>query len=134
MFDKGSEKRQRYNIVAAIEDPSAVKTDAKEGEVQPRELLAPLHAVPLVDADADLAILVKVPLAQDLLFDSLKWLGGEERFAGETKNEEDKLIEHTKAEDKVYFYLTLLLAPMIVLAIGLLVNRIRRRRIARRAS
>lgn len=130
VFDK-DEKRALYNIAAAVEDPNATK-EAKEGEVQPRE---GMRAMVIADAEVFVdVLLVKVPLLQDLLFDSIKWLGGEEQFAGETKNEEDVKIEHTKGEDVVYFYLTIILAPLLVLGIGLLVNWLRRRNNKRRAS
>jgi len=131
VFDADSEKRDRYNIAAAIEDPKAVKASG-DGEVQPRE---GMRAMVVSDAESfSDPLLVQVPLLQDLLFDSLKWLGGEERFSGETKNEEDQKIEHSKSEDVVYFYLTIILAPLFVLGLGLLVNWLRRRSIKRRAS
>jgi len=132
VFDKATEKRSRYKIAAAIEDPNA-KRELKDGdEIPPREGMRAM-----VFADAEIfsdTLLMKVPLLQDLLFDSVKWLGGEERFAGDIKNEEDVKIDHSKSEDVVYFYLTLILAPLLVLGLGLMVNTFRRRSIKRRAS
>ena len=54
-----------------------------------------------------------------LLDDSVKWLGGEEVFAGEVVSEDDKPIQHTKSQDAVWFTLTIVGAPLLVLALGL---------------
>ena len=59
--------------------------------------------------------------------DVLRWLGGEESFAGEVITTEDVRIEHTKQKDKVYFYLTIFGAPALVLGLGLFLTRRGRR-------
>ena len=50
-----------------------------------------------------------------LLDDSVKWLGGEEVFAGEVVSEDDKPIQHTKSQDAVWFTLTIVGVPLLVL-------------------
>jgi hypothetical protein len=55
--------------------------------------------------------------------DVLRWLGGEESFAGAITNAEDVRIEHTRNKDKAWFYATIFGAPGAVLGLGLLVAR-----------
>ena len=130
-YDEGSEKRDRYNIAAAVEDDSGKqgKEDAKEEEK------AGMRAMVFADSEAFSDVLLrKVPLIQALVVDAVKWLGGEEDLAGETISEKDVLIEHTKSEDVVWFYLSLVGAPLIILGLGLTGVMWRRRRAQRRRS
>ena len=60
-----------------------------------------------------------VMVSGPLLDDSVKWLGGEEVFAGEVVSEDDKPIQHTKSQDAVWFTLTIVGAPILVLTLGL---------------
>jgi len=113
-FDAAAEKRQRWNIGAAVEGP---KINGKDG----------FRA--LVFSDRDLFADVFVPNAMGrvqpvlvsgpLLADSIKWLGGEEVFAGEVVSEDDKPIQHTKNEDAVWFTITVIGVPLLVLGLGL---------------
>jgi hypothetical protein len=70
---------------------------------------------------------------QLLFIDALRWLGGEESFAGEVNTEEDVRIEHTQQKDLVWFYATIFGAPALVLALGLTYSR-KSRQPARRAA
>ena len=67
-----------------------------------------------------------------LLDDSIRWLGGEEVFAGEVVSEDDKPIQHTKSQDAEWFTLTIVGAPLLVLTLGLVGTWFRRRNAARR--
>jgi hypothetical protein len=58
-----------------------------------------------------------------LLADAVRWLGGEESFAGAVSTAEDVRIEHTKQKDMVWFYGTIFAAPALVLGSGLLYTR-----------
>jgi hypothetical protein len=123
-----NEKRQRWNVGAAIEGPKVKGADGKDKDG---------YRV-LVFADADLfadalvqnamgrvaAVIVSGPL----LDDSVKWLGGEEVFVGEVVSEDDKPIKHTKSQDAVWFTLTIVGAPLLVLTLGLIGTWARRRR------
>jgi hypothetical protein len=62
-----------------------------------------------------------------LTVDAVRWLGGEESFAGEVNNEEDVRIEHTQQKDLVWFYATIFGAPALVLGLGLTYSRRSRR-------
>ena len=117
------EKKQRYNLGAVVEGP---KVGDKDG----------FRAV--VYSDADLFADVLVPgamgraqvrlLSGNLIVDTIRWLGGEEVFAGEIVSEDDNPIQHTKNEDAVWFTLTTIGAPLLVLTLGLVGTWARRRR------
>lgn len=128
-YDDGSEKRDRYNIAAAVED------EAGKGDKDKEEDKAGMRAMVFADSEVFSDVLLrKVPLVQALVVDAVKWLGGEEDLAGETISEKDVLIEHTKSEDVVWFYLSLVGAPLIILGLGLTGVMWRRRRAQRRRS
>jgi hypothetical protein len=59
--------------------------------------------------------------------DAVRWLVGEESFAGAPNTEEDKRIQHTKQEDLTWFYATIFGAPGLVLAAGVVLSRRSRR-------
>lgn len=191
-FDEGSERRDSYNLVAAVEvrppapdtagdttravhaagaevaspearaaggEPAAASgpqaADAQgpgpdlggapaggarpdtagqaEGTL-PRDTARPRPMRALVYADAEMftdPVVVSLGLNAALVADGIKWLGGEEALAGATESEEDVPIQHTKAEDVVWFYATILGAPALTLAAGLAgVYRRRKRRSA----
>jgi hypothetical protein len=69
-----------------------------------------------------------VMVSGPLLDDSVKWLGGEEVFAGEVVSEDDKPIKHTKNQDVVWFAATIIGAPLLVLTLGLIGTGYYRRR------
>jgi gliding motility-associatede transport system auxiliary component len=127
-FDPATEKRQRWQIGAAIEGPKMKGADGKDKDGW-RVLVfadADLFADALVQSALGRAAVVLV--SGPLLDDSVKWLGGEEVFAGEVVSEDDKPIQHTKNQDAVWFTLTIVGMPLLVLALGLVGTLTRRRR------
>lgn len=127
-FEPTAEKRQRWQLGAAIEGPKLKDADGKDRDGW-RVLAfadADLFADALVQSAMGRAALVLV--SGPLLDDSVKWLGGEEVFAGEVISEDDKPISHTKNQDAVWFTLTIVGLPLLVLALGLLGTMTRRRR------
>jgi hypothetical protein len=66
-----------------------------------------------------------------LALDSLRWLTGEEAISGTVSSEEDVPIQHTREQDVVWFWATVLLAPVMVLGAGFFVTRRRGRRAPR---
>jgi hypothetical protein len=127
-FDPTLEKRQRWNVGAAIEGPKMKDADGKDKDGW-RVLLfadADLFADALVQNAMGRAAVVLV--SGPLLDDSVKWLGGEEVFAGEVVSEDDKPIQHTKSQDAVWFTLTIVGMPLLVLTLGLVGTWFRRRR------
>jgi hypothetical protein len=128
-FDSGTEKRQRWNIGAAIEGPKVKDPEGKDRD----------GFRVLVFADADLFSdigytrdarggLTPVAVSGPLLQDSVRWLGGEELYSGDIVSEEDKPIQHTKNQDAMWFLLTIIGAPLVVLTLGLIGTYFRRRR------
>jgi hypothetical protein len=117
------EKKQKWNIAAAVEGPRIGDKDGYRA---------------LVFADADLFVelygrnalgqVVAILVSGTLLDDSIHWLGGEESIVGDVVSEDDKAISHTKNEDAVWFTLMIIGAPIIVLTLGLIGTWARRRR------
>src|SRR5262249_45574509 len=66
--------------------------------------------------------------------DALRWLGGEESFAGEVTTTEDVKIEHTRQKDLVWFYSTIAGGPLLVLGLGLVMSRKTQRSSAREGA
>jgi len=131
-FDAGAEKKQRWNLAAAVEGP---KLGDKDG----------YRALVFADVDlfADLigrdqlgrkVAIMYSDYAGTLLDDSIKWLGGEESIVGEVVSEDDKPIQHTKSEDAVWFTLMIIGAPILVLTLGLVGTWARRRRSSKKTE
>ena len=127
-FDASLEKRQRWNLGAAVEGPKLKDKDGKDKD----------GFRALVFSDVDLFIDVMVGqmgrsavilVSGPLLDDSIRWLGGEEQFVGESVSEDDKPIQHTKTQDSKWFLLTIVGGPILVLVLGLVGTWARRRRI-----
>lgn len=123
------EKRGKYNISAAIEGPKLGKDEAGKDKDGYRVL-----AFGDVDLFADVLVRNQMGgagvtmVSGPLLDDSVRWLGGEEVFGGEIVSEDDKPIPHTKNQDAIWFGLTLVGAPALVLAGGLIGTSLARRR------
>jgi hypothetical protein len=60
--------------------------------------------------------------------DILRWLIGKEQIVGDTSSEEDVKIEHTRDEDKVWFFATSFGVPLPLLGVGVWMAMRRRRR------
>ncbi|XXX71834.1 Gldg family protein [Sorangium sp. So ce134] len=124
-FDEG-EKRSAYNLAAAVSKELApAGGDGKDKKE--------LRAFVVADADvfSDAAFRNEPNIV--LALDAFRWLGGEESFAGEITTNEDVRIEHTKEKDQVWFWATILVAPAMVLGLGLIITRRGRRASGRRA-
>lgn len=130
-FQKGSDEPSKaYNLAAAV----SRKGPEGEGSEKADEAAGPgeMRAFVLADVDAvsDL-FLVKAPNNPLLFLDPVRWLGGEESFAGEVNVEEDVRIEHTKQGDQLWFYSTIFGAPALVLGVGLVLGRASRRSLSK---
>ena len=146
-FDEGREQRDSYALVAAMEaaaaeaepatdpEPTTVN-EAEDGGAAATEpatdSLTPRTARALVFASSSPftdAVLVSLGTNATLVADAVKWLAREEVLAGETQTEEDVPIVHTREENVIWFHATILGAPALLLAFGLLgVHRRRRRK------
>lgn len=119
--NEGTEKRGSFNLAAAVTKPIPVPADY-DGKSVPE-----FRAFVVADADA----LSDAALGNEpnniFAIDLVRWLGGEESFAGSLSSTEDVRIEHTKQGDQIWFYATIIGAPLLVLGLGLLITRSARR-------
>jgi hypothetical protein len=80
-----------------------------------------------ISAAADLTLRSVAGNAQFAL-DATRWLIGEEELAGDTQNEEDVKIQHTRDDDVIWFYGVILGFPLFILLFGVAAVRVRTRR------
>jgi hypothetical protein len=62
-----------------------------------------------------------------LVLDPVRWLMGEESFAGQVSSEADVPINHTRKQDVAWFYSSIFVVPGLVLVLGFVVTRRKRR-------
>ena len=132
--DKDTEKSNNYNIAAAVskpiaagaKPPAADPKDKKPSEKKPETKEMRAFVVADTDAFSDL-VLSNVRGNQFFLVDAVRWLVGEESFAGAETSEEDAHIEQTKQQDLSWFYATIFGAPCLVMAAGVVISRRSRR-------
>lgn len=132
-FDDETEVKESYGLVAAVEWTGdggverAAADDAEDpeggAETEQEEVSAASRAGlrALVFGDAEVftdQVLVSIRANQFVVADGIRWLGGEEEFAGEVVSEEDVPIMHTQAENVTWFYAIIFGAPALVLAVG----------------
>jgi hypothetical protein len=116
-LDAPAEKRNNFALAAAVSKsvaapPAGLKKRSDE-----------MRAFVIGDSDA----VSDAALSNDgnvlLVADAVRWLTGEESFAGAMAMPEDVRIEHTKQKDLLWFYGTIFGAPAVVLGAGLLYTR-----------
>jgi len=114
-YEKDSnEPLEEMNMIAAI---TLRRGQGEEGRV-----------VVIADGDFVTDQVIRNPGNMLVFVDSLRWLIGEEEISGDLSSEEDVAIEHTREEDKIWFYATSFAVPVPLLALGLWVAQRRRRR------
>ncbi len=131
VFDAGTEKRKSYTEAEAFEGPKLKGPDGKDKDGWRALVFADsdLFADALVNSGGRPAVIMIAQLfGGDILDDSVKWLGGEEVFAGDVVSGDDIAIQHTKSQDAVWFTLTIVGMPLVVLALGLVGTLARRRK------
>ncbi|RMG19894.1 MAG: hypothetical protein D6729_04105 [Deltaproteobacteria bacterium] len=103
-FDRTREKKRAYAIGMAAE--------GGEGETKWR-----IAVFSDGSFAGDEAILYR---ANRFLFvDTLRWILGEEEISGAIESEEDVRIQHTRDEDRIWFYGTSFAVPLLILGAGL---------------
>lgn len=119
-LSEGAEERRSYSLVVAVEGEPAADSETGAGDG--------MRALVLADSElfSD-AVVTSLGLNAALAADAVRWLGREEELAGETLSEEDVPIVHTRSEDVAWFYSTIMGAPLLVLVVGLIAVRRRRR-------
>jgi len=111
-----AEPAQSVNLIAAVTLPTGTKTD-QQGRA-------------LVIGDGDFATDKVIGNAGNVLVlvDALAWLIADEQLGGEVASEEDIPIEHTRDQDRLWFYATSFAVPLPILAAGIWIARRRRLR------
>jgi len=148
---EANEKRDTYPLVVAIEDSvrttptdgtaaadtgrtggPAAAADTAQAAGSP-EAAKPRTMRAMVFADADMfsdGVVTSLGLNAALVADAVRWLGHEEELSGVTNSENDVPVVHTRAQDVGWFYATIFGMPTLVLLVGLLSVRRRRRKSA----
>jgi len=129
-FDQNAkEVRNSYVLGAATvrkTDGSAGASDKSTAEKEVPEKKA--RMMTFADSSAASDVAMRNPANQVYVADSMKWLVGETKFAGETASEEDVKIQHTRKADVVWFHGTVILVPLLVLGAGAIATRRGKRR------
>jgi hypothetical protein len=115
-FDPPQEVRKAWEIMAAITGKSGMPVDEQS------------RALVLADSDCLSDEFINQFGNPYLAIDGMKWLLGEESIAGEIASEEDVPIQHTRNQDKIWFYSTSFAIPGLVLVVGVLATRRRSRK------
>ncbi len=120
--DKDGDRQRDDDEPGQVFDLAVAATGPEKGDV------APWRAMVIGDVNwaAD-SVIQSVQGNQVLLLDGIRWLVGDEDLAGTVSNEEDVKIQHTKGQDWVWFYLTVLAVPLLVFGSGVVSIRMRRR-------
>ena len=116
-FDSADEERKGWPLAAAVSGSDS----GTEGEDEFRML---------VMGDATWASDLVLPLSkgnQEFLRDGIAWLVDEPSQSGSVNDEEDVKIRHTRSDEAWMFYGTTLLVPVILLGVGLVRVRSRRK-------
>lgn len=122
----GDFKRDENEAEESVEMIAAVTVNEKEGAPEGR-------AIVIGDGDF-MTDKVSTNNGNVMVFiDSLAWLIGNEELGAEASSEEDVPIEHSRDQDKIYFYATTFAVPLPLVGLAVWVSR-RRRRPAENAS
>lgn len=124
-FDPPKESRRAYDLAAAITRKRELPAGTTAGAADEARVFVVGDSDFLTDA-AVLAVGNRY-----LVLDAVRWLIGDEAIAGETSSEVDQPLAHTRNQDVAWFYVTIFLAPSLVLGIGWLATRRTRRKKAR---
>lgn len=123
-----------------FEDLNGNYEQDEDEEAKVYEMAVAVTAEPKAEGEQGLAAIVvgDVQLYSDALLqqsqanalfagDSLVWLLDDPDLAGDVESEEDVQIVHTNEEDAVWFAMTVLGVPLLVLAFGIILVRLRKR-------
>ena len=125
-LDKETEKKEVRPIAMVATGPAPQAPALSDEEDAESEEDPEFRAVIVADSTLFSDLALSSQGNQVFVSDALNWLLGDEALAGTTESEEDVKIEHTKEDQTLWFYGTSLGVPIIVLLLGLL--RVRRRK------
>lgn len=118
------EQREARAVAAAVSlrAVSPAKSDAKDSKPAQDG-----RAFVLADSDGLSDLMIKNTANAYMTVDAMRWLLGEPEAAGPIASEVDVPVRHTRKQDVFWFYSTVFLAPALVLLLGWLVTRRRRK-------
>ncbi|HEX2572617.1 MAG TPA: Gldg family protein [Polyangia bacterium] len=131
-FDAPGEQRRAWTLGTTLSRPSdrshgvapdkagEGKGKADEGKQEEERIVI------LADSDIFVDGVVGNPGNVYLVNDVVKWLLGDEAISGEINSEVDVPVAHTRKDDVMWFYGSILLAPAFVLGLGYMATRRRR--------
>lgn len=116
-YDEGPERKESYSIAAAVAFPG---TSGSGADAEGR-------AVVVADGDFVTDQVLRNLGNVTVVADSVRWLVGEAELPGPPESEEDPKIEHTREQDKLWFWGTIAVVPGLVLLTGMMIVRRTRR-------
>jgi hypothetical protein len=129
-FDGDQENRGNFIMGAAVVLPAAgAGTEGAEGETAEGAATADAaegRAVVFADGDVFTDRVFRNEGNFWLAADNILWLAGQEELTGQITDEEDRPIEHTRQQDRWWFWSTVVLIPAAVLIFGLVYTSRRR--------
>jgi hypothetical protein len=114
-FDQTSEKRNAWVLGTA-----SIRKAPPGEQVDPE---AAARVVVFADASAISDALTQNGPNRAWFIDAVRWLSGESKVTGTAQTEEDVKIRHTRKEDMVWFYGTVVAMPLLVLGAGFVATR-----------
>jgi len=118
-FDDKAEVRKAWELAAAI-------TFKKSRDVKAEEegrVVVVGDSDFLTDATGERPPIIRFEGPAYFVYDSVKWLLGDEAIQGTVNSEVDVPIQHTKKDDVLWFWSTIFLAPAVVIGAGLIITR-----------
>lgn len=117
-FDAATEKRDRYAVGAAVEGPKLKQPDGTDADGW--------RALVFADGDLFADRLFRTLNGQQgldtnsrtLPDDGVRWLGGEEAFAGIVNSEKESEVRQTKKTQALWFLATTVFVPILVFGLG----------------
>jgi hypothetical protein len=121
-FDEGTETRGIVDFAAVVEKKVDGASDGKDGKEG--------RALVVGDSDVVADTLLQNEANAVFAYETLLWLLRDDRQgdASGAGIAEDAPIRHTRDEDTLWFYGTTLLGPGLIILVGVVVTRLRRRR------
>jgi hypothetical protein len=139
-YEKDKEKQITPNLVAVVSREPADAPKPKDDKDKDKDKArdkdkgaspkgpAEMRAFVIGDVDCLSDLVLDFSQTNLLMFlEAVRWLGGEESFTGEVTSTEDIEIVHTKNEDQIWFYASIVAVPAAVLGAGLWLTLGRRR-------
>ena len=110
-FDTSDEKRGGVELAAIASGPAASEGTDGTGKSEWR-------AAVIGDATLASNMFIRNPANAAYLVDTIGWLTSDPAVGGETENEEDVKIQHTKEGEALWFYGTSAMVPALVFVAG----------------